>query len=102
METEDIEKKLADFESKFKPVTKGETTLHAVELPTGVAPEGEAIIYAEVGETVPVGVAEPGEPCINKPFKEMVGSLQPGYVGHQIKDFVMEFFNSIQECEVSA
>ena len=39
--------------------------------------------------------AQSGEPCVTKAFKKMVSVLSPDYIGHDIKDFIMEFLDTL-------
>ena len=87
--TSGIEDIISEFEAKMKQVS----------------PEDMKIAKGETPEAEPVSAAEPapgGEEvaCIGKGFKQLVAVLPGKYVGQNIKDLVVEFLESVPECEV--
>ncbi len=81
-----IEKVIADFESKMKQVSPED-----IQMAKGKTPAKAEAVFEPTGE-------EPA--CISKGFKDLVGVLPSPYVGKNIKDLVIEFLQSMPECEV--
>ena len=104
MELSEIEKKLAEFEAKLKPV-EGEAPVKKAKTPKK-APTPPKAVPAEAPSPEPVQVLEPapaGEmvpPCVNKAFKDMIKALATEYVGNELgKPFLIEFLDTqIPEC----
>ena len=80
-----IEDVIAEFEAKIKPVSAAD-----IKMAKGETPVTEAVAEP-AGEEIA---------CVSKDFKKMVGVLPTTYVGMNIKDLVVEFLESIPECEV--
>lgn len=85
MEISDIEKKLADFESKLKPIPKGETTIKA---------DAETLATAA---TPPPAVGA-GEPCFNKCFIDLMKAVKPEFFGSEVSDIVYMFLDQFPAC----
>jgi hypothetical protein len=84
---ESLSKQLEQFVAGLKPVTPD-----VISVP-------EETAKSEVSE---VAIAEEGTPCFSREFKHMVGVLPGNYVGYEIKDFLVEFMDSVPECEVTS
>jgi hypothetical protein len=124
MEESEIKKKLAEMQSKLKPIEKGETTIkaEAPPAPKAAAPplpkptpikKPTAKEKAAAGPPpfeIPVVVEEmepeqaaPVTPCLTKSFKYLVDSLDPDYIGkNNGKDMLMEILGSIPTCPEGA
>jgi hypothetical protein len=118
MEKSEIEKALASFESKLKPIQKGKTTLTQASEPE--PPEKimnvpgfpgkkktEKVIAPPVEVIAPepaLAVAGAEMPCFNKAFKDMIKSLSAEYVGNGLgKPFLVEFMDTqVPECLLGA
>lgn len=84
MEPDEIKKQVGEFTGLLKQK---------------VEPMHEAVAAEAAAPEVAAPVPEAGKPCINKGFKELVKVLNPDYIGQNVKDFVLEFFEQIPECQ---
>lgn len=93
MEKSDIEKALAAFEAKLKPMQAAKVVEHPAPImpPVPPPPEPEPVVAGAV-------------PCFNKPFKDMIKALDDGYVGNSTgKPFLVEFMDTqVPECGVTS
>jgi hypothetical protein len=86
MAQSDIEKAVAEFTAKLKPIEPGSVT-EAGSIKAEAPPPGQ-----------PAPPAAGGEPCINKGFKDLVGALDGPYIGTDIKDLVTTFLDELPAC----
>jgi hypothetical protein len=103
MELSEIQKALADFEAKLKPVeaeapVEKTKTAKKQPAPPPVEPVVTQVEPEAVVEPSPAGEMVP--PCINKAFKDMIKALVPEYIGNDLgKPFLIEFLDTqIPEC----
>jgi len=87
MAQSDIEKAVAEFTAKLKPIEPGSVT-----------EAGSIKAEAPPPSAQPAPPAAGGEPCVNKGFKDMVGALGGSYVGTDIKDLVVAFLDELPVC----
>ena len=122
MDQSEIEKALAAFEAKLKPIFQAEAQPEPVQVVATSAPKKKTakvkippapLPVADIGAiaqaaifamTPPPPVQEPTMevPCLNKPFKDMIGALGGEYVGNATgKPFLVMFMDTqVEECAV--
>lgn len=87
-----LEDQIDEFVGKIKPVTPDMMAISEGKILKKEKTEEEIVVQA--------AVAEEGEACFTKGFKDLVGALPQRYIGVNIKDLLVEFTNSIPQCEV--
>jgi hypothetical protein len=87
MAQSEIEKAVAEFTAKLKPIKPGSVT-----------EAGSIMAEAPPPPVKPAPPAAGGEPCVNKGFKDLVGALDGPYIGTDIKDLVTAFLDELPAC----
>lgn len=103
MDIDEIQKAVAAFESKLKPVSAIEKAMAAgqdIEI-TLAPPKKTSAFPIQPMETPPAPVPAPaGASCVSKPFKKVVVALYPEYLGQgDTVDLIKDFIDSLPECE---
>lgn len=101
MEPSELDKLVASFQSKLKPVTKEQMAEAGLTFPPPTPEEVEAAGPPPFEEKPAEELVPAGAGCVTKQFKTLVSSLSPNYIGKPVtvKELVVGVLDALEVCE---